>query len=452
MSALAPLDQWKEVYRRFDPERPVALDQPGWRAERPHSPLPAISDDLQIATLTRESARILLLGTKGTGKTTELRLLADQRKQEDFVLFLDLVQFFALVVKNPNGLYQIKPWEIYHLVGLSLYQAAVERFAYEWPAEVLAELEKAWRAVSGQATAAPTPVKVDLAKAATLVFQGASLLFDGGATMGAVAGLVEKAVAGWTLPLGQGSVPVEDSRPEILRLVEAVNRVITEIQSTGRQVLLILDGLDRLTELEAARSLFLDSRLLSAFPCNVVLSGPFVLRHHPAATSAPGFKLLTLVNEPVLRREAPDRIGDVDSAFFRELFRLRVQDLFAELPLADETLNTLVYFSGGRARDFVRLIRSVAGKMLLSKPSLPAVVPAALVAQVVDEARRTLEMGLYDVHFDLLRGVLADSHYRLPEHPATWLMLETFRLLPYPNEHEWFYPHTLLLKWLRSRP
>lgn len=450
MQSAAQSSPWLEVYRRFNPERPVSLSHPEWRAGRPYSPLPDILARLQLAEVSREPARILLLGTKGTGKTTELRLLADQRQPRDFVLLLDLVQLFERVVKNPSGLYKIRPWEVYYLAGLSLYQAAVERIAMAWDPTVLAELEAAWRAVAGQAATDAAPAKLDLSKLAIAVFKGASVLLDGGAVLGTVGELVEKvADAGfhWNLPLGKDRAPVDDSLPELRRLVQAVDAIIQEIQLRHRDVLLVIDGLDRIAELAPAKALFVDSHLLSGFPCNVVLCGPFILRHHPAVAGALGFTLKTLVNEPVLQRDAPSQLGP-GYAFFRELFHLRVRDLFGDTePLSDALLRQLAYHSGGRARDFVRLIREVAGRMLLKEPAGPAqAVPASLVAEVVDEARRNLEMGLYDVHINLLKRVLADPTHTLPHDEATWPMLETFRLLPYPNEHEWFYPHTLLLK------
>jgi hypothetical protein len=66
------------------------------------------------------------------------------------------------------------------------------------------------------------------------------------------------------------------------------------------------------------------------------------------------------------------------------------------------------------------------------------------VDKVLDEARRLLETGLDRGHLQLLEEVIRDPQHILPADPRTRELLDYGKLLPYPNESEWYYPHPLL--------
>ena len=91
-------DVWQELYQRFDPERPADSH---WRADRPHSPAEQI---IQFLDMPFGDPRILLTGTVGTGKTTELLRMAEARKDRELVVFLDLARQFNEVIKDPAAL------------------------------------------------------------------------------------------------------------------------------------------------------------------------------------------------------------------------------------------------------------------------------------------------------------------------------------------------------------
>src|SRR4051812_19842890 len=97
MSAAAA---WQQLYERFDPEEPA---REAWRAEREQSP--AI-DILAALDRPNRKPKVLFLGTRGTGKTTELLRVAEERakKGTEFVVFLDLAKHFEKVVGDTAAL------------------------------------------------------------------------------------------------------------------------------------------------------------------------------------------------------------------------------------------------------------------------------------------------------------------------------------------------------------
>ena len=243
----------------------------------------------------------------------------------------------------------------------------------------------------------------------------------------------------WKLAQGRSAKRLLDQDDELRGLLLVVNRMLGEIQSKHAPVLLVIDGLDRVTDVDHARALFVDSSMLSQFACATVVCGPYALRHRPELAQMKGFRPVTLVNEPVMD------MGDLRAhgpgiAVFERMFRSRVArwDEAAD-PAA---LRHLAWCSGGRARDFVRLVRMLAERVLIAKGVR---AERAHVDQVIDEARRLRETGLHAGHIAVMEALARDPQRRLPRDPEAWDLLHWDCILPYPNGGEWYGPHPLLL-------
>lgn len=436
-------DTWRKLYERFDPEQPAPKR---WRAHRTQTPAEEI-----IKTLERPFGipRLLLMGTVGTGKTTELLGVAEERQNKDLVVFMDLARHFAEVVKDPRALDRIEAWEVCFLAGLALVSQFHTQLGSELDAEMVKQLGAAWRELT-TATETPTP-QLDLGSfgkealdlGATLAAtgllgppaQGAAVVFKGAKAM--VSGLK------WTLPIGRSAKPLPDQDRHVQDLLGAVNLLIGEVQSKYRRVLLIIDGLDRIRDLPRAKALFVDSQLLSQLQCPLVVCGPSALRHNPATAGVRGFRTMALVNEPVLDHAQPSRHGP-GVKFFHELYEQRVAELKSEGQglVSPEQLEELAYRSGGRARDFVRFIRSLAE--LAWDQDVDSATPDIL-KQVLDEWRLRQETGLRTEHIRLLEEVVKDPEHRLPLGELADELLTYQHVLPYPNDSEWYYPHPLLM-------
>ncbi|WNG62383.1 AAA family ATPase [Archangium gephyra] len=444
-------DLWRELYERFDPELPAPMK---WRAPRPHSPAKKM-----LETLDRPfgTPRILLMGTVGTGKTTELRRVAEEREQRELVVFLDLEWHFTNVVKDPNALYRIQAWEVCFLAGLALVYRFKERLGLELDPDMVKQLGEAWQRLA-EATKTPAPqldlgsfAKEALDLGATLATTGALGPEASGAAWGFKAvKAAAAAVRSWNLPLGRSEKPLPDQDRQVQDLLGAVNLLLGEVQDKHRKVLLVIDGLDRIRDLPRAKALFVESQLLSQLSCPLVVCGPFALRHDVATAGVRGFKASALVNEPVMNHDDPSRPGE-GVAFFRDLYEQRVKDLGDEALglVGPELLGELAYRSGGRARDFVRFIRSLAE---VAWDQDAAAATPELVKQVLDEWRLRQETGLNKEHIRLLQDVMKDPEHRLPPGEVALKLLDYQHLLPYPNESEWYYPHPLLTMHLVRPP
>lgn len=431
-------DIWKEIYARFEPEKPADAQ---WRADRPESPIRRIEGMLDANLGHRQ---IYFMGSVGTGKSTELLRLAEARQAKDFVVYIDLVRHFEEVVADGPALYRVSAWELCFLAAVAIWRAAEELLGHKWDAERGQRLMSAWGRVAnatGETTTASP--KLDLGELARSMAVQASAIMN--PAVGAGLTLLAGAVKGgprWELPLGVGTRTLPDQDSAMQALLEAVNDIIMDVQSNYRRLLLVIDGLDRITDPDRVKSLFIDTALFARLACTLVVCGPN-LRSENHAPLIRRFQIRVLCNEPVLDHDHPDdpRRTGPGIAFFRAVFRQRVADLDAGPLISEELLDRLAYYSGGQARMFIKLVRSVAEAAVIDKS---AEISKAHVEAALDEQRRLLEMGLHRGHLDLLTKIRDDPDHRLPDDERVWRLLAGLQLAPYPNESEWFYPHPLL--------
>jgi predicted ATPase len=386
------------------------------------------------------------MGTTGTGKTTELLHVAEEREERELVIFLDLERHFTQVVKDPNALNRIQAWEVCFLAGLALVFRFKVRLGTELDTEMVKHLGEAWQTLAEE-TETLASRQFELSSFAKEALSLGASLATGALLAGSTWGL-KPARSGstralsWELPLGRSERAPPDQDPRVQELLSIVNLLLGEVQQKHRKVLLIIDGLDRIRDPGRAKALFVESQLLSQLQCPLVVTGPVALQHHLTTAGVRGFKPLTLVNEPVLDHDDPTRLGP-GVEFFRELYAHRVGNLGNETQelVGPMHLRELAYRSGGRARDFVRFIRSLAEAGW--DQDAPTATPE-LVRLVLDEWRQRQETGLTSEHIQLLEKVMRDPEHRLPLSELANALLDYQHLLAYSNDSEWYYPHPLL--------
>ncbi len=346
----AAMSVWSEIYTRFDPE--VTEVDAAWRADRTHGPFRSIVERLDLQD---DESKVLLTGTVGSGKSTELLRVAEARGDKEFVILLDLDRHFTHVVGDSSALRMVEAWEVCFLACVALVRAAREQLGFEVDKATLRDLETAWRQAA-TASQTPDPGEVDVIGLGKSMFITASegIVAAGHAVNPVAAGVGRVALAAlralsdaakWRLPMGRASAPLVDQDESIRTLLAVANRIIGEVQLKARRVLLVLDGLDRITDIDHARRLFLDSGLLGRLFCSVVLCAPFAMRHAMDLARVRRFHCVTLVNEPVLDPHRPLESG-VGLAVMRDMYQRRVRDLGDAAALDASLLDRVAYYSG----------------------------------------------------------------------------------------------------------
>jgi hypothetical protein len=430
---------WRTLHDRFDPEEPAPR---AWRADRESSPAAEICDALDRPF---DTPRVLLTGTVGTGKTTELLRIAEQRAAagKEFVLFLDLVHHFGSVVGDIEALQHVSSWEVCFLVGMALIRAAEERFGHTFSKDERDDLARAWSELAKATDTAPAAPQLDVAGLAKSMAFLASTASPQGTAVAAGLAMIDKALGAlkWNAPIASGKRSLPDHDAAMQTLLGSVNRILGSFRTRSVPVLFVLDGLDRIRSRDRAAALFLESEMIGRLACPLVVCAPWVLRHDKAIARVHRFpKVCKLANEPVMAPDDPSREGPgVD--LFCEVYRRRVADLQGGELIADTLLRKLAYYSGGRGRDFVRSVRMLAEKAWDIDADQAT---ATLVDKVIDEARRLMETGLDAGDLAVLTRVANDPDHELPAGETARELLGWGHLLSYSNGSDWFYPHALL--------
>ncbi len=455
---------WQEVERAFDPKRPV--QDPALFARRE----PRYDQVKRLEKLLRrpfDEQKYLVAGNVGTGKTSALFNLAHNLAADRMVVFVDLWSHFQSRVRDPSALDRLEPWELIGLLGLAIVRAGEERFGHRWKGDEPKALEKAIKALrEAEDPDAAAEINIAaLAKGIAIAAGGVVGTVTGGpATAVLGAGAAKAAVESglqvldaaaeattWTWRVGlERNRRRSDQDAEVRALLHAINRIIMSLQSEYRRLLLVVDGLDRIRDPDRLSVLFVRSSLLSELVCDQVFTAPTDLLDD-AAQRAVAFRSYDLCNVPVLDRENPSAPGP-GIGFFHELVDKRMRMVQAALtkrglsvpseePIPSRVIDRLAYYCGGLVREFVRMIAFAAGEAWEREAEA---ITDEIVQEVLRDARELKELRITRGEIELLTQVMQDPSHRLPDGTIAHQLLREQRLLPYPNDTPWYYPHPLL--------
>lgn len=436
---MTPEARWERIYQSFDPDRP-AVD-PAERADRPYSPAERVA-----AKVRRRDGpfHLFFTGTVGSGKTTELHEICRRVANRRRYIFIDLESHLRESVGDPAAVDRLQPWEVVFLVGVAVYRDGLS-LGIEWTAAEKAAVEAAWTALARPDTEGGKVNLADLgAGLAILVGGGAALASDLPAPgVGTALALVTTAATRlaasvrWELPFGRRNALARDDQELPVRaMLAATNRLIHRFQAERGPLLLVVDGLDRVTDPAQNVALFERSRLLTELDCGLVLTASLAV----VRQRAQGFEPEELANVPVVDRALAPKPSPW-CAFFVEMWKNRVPEADRAL-LSEAQLLRLGWASGGLARHFCRLVRELADACIDARleGATDPVVEAA-----IDRVRRTLQWGVTREEIVLLESVAADvPAHRLPGGELAAALLHRHQLLPYPNDDLWYYPHPLM--------
>jgi len=434
---------WRAAYASFDPIEPVSDPDLRVPRDRAYSPAEGAVKSLLSPFDTR---RILVAGSIGSGKSTELLFIAERLAPERVVVLFDLWRHMERSVKDAAAIEHLEAWELIGLVGLAVLRAGTERFGHQWQGKD----EDLAKALSAQSAGA----EIDIAKLATglAVTVGGALSATAGVTAAATAistglEILEAAGSAWSWKIGLSRGRRKSDQDKGVReVVDATNAIIESLSTGlgGQNIVVIIDGPDRIRRPEGFERLFVESDLLRSLPCDVVLSAhlAMVQRFRGRLRFDQRFDL---ANEPVADHDDPWKPGR-GIGFFRELVDRRFAALEGvEVPedvLPPASLERLAWSSGGRLRDFMGFMRAIAERAFGA--ALARVEPD-LVRSIVDAERRRQSDGLNDEEISLLESLARDPAHRLPGSEIAISLLEQQLILSYPNEDAWYLPHPLLM-------
>jgi hypothetical protein len=392
----------KQVIGYFDPMQSLDEKHKGWYVERPDSPEEAI----KIYLINNSTdTKILFSGHRGSGKTSTLSKLAcDAEIQKTF-----LVVKFS--IKDELNVADLTYTDLLLAIGHRLYEAGES-----WlDSKLKADLDN-WSA--------------DVSRITTKADEAAVK--------------VEAGIGAWFLNAkGLLKTGFEDKRefrqkvePRVPQLIEFINRIIRAIETHpdagGREVLLILEDLDKPT-VDVAMDLFStkgpiltqpECKIIFTVPTSLLYSGQYnvVKQNFSKQFPLPSFK----INEKSGER------NERGWAKMREIVERRM-----ERPLIESrALDHAVEMSGGVVRELVRIIQGSASRALVAKAN---VIKHEHVEQAVDELRTEYSFSLTrDEYVEILRKVHESKELRYRVEEPLLNLLHNLFILEYPNSPGWY--------------
>ncbi len=382
---------WTKVFNTFDPWKPLSGKKlETWFVTREDSPLRRLESSLQPDKVEQ---KVLLVGQRGCGKTSELLKLVSLMQDEYFTVYVDL---FASLDLNASSLL-----ELLFCIGGAVYKVAREDDKVHPPERLWKEL------VSSQSTLIREQTRrseFELNPTAIL----STLVCAAGAVYPPLAA-AGKAVEGVRFGFGIGRKEIERLEvPPILREVIArVNAIIGEVEErAGQPVLLVADGLDKITDFKQAALLFARSWALTAIGCRALYTVPVALYY---STQFHGevqnfFASEELPNVRLYPRGEREKRHEPGFETMRSLVekRLTSAGLTLEQTFDPQALDELVRMSGGVMRDMVSLVRYAALKA--EEDGADRISPA--IAQwAIAKLRREMQAALFEDHYRALSEI-----------------------------------------------
>lgn len=232
-------------------------------------------------------------------------------------------------------------------------------------------------------------------------------------------------------------------RVYVPELIQLINQTIAEVTYvTGKNVLLIIDDLDKIQPLETALNIFREHvNSLTSFQCFVIYTAPISLLYDAQSKHVGQFLELHYMPMFTVRRKdgTPEPIDSPDVTTLREIIYRRVHPSLFEEGVVDSA----IYLTGGILRELIRVIRGCCVYC------------------------HEYEIGRISHHIlQMQKSKLKSEYYRMLEHEDyKWLQrvnrtksradvnmrhLESLVVLYYPNGKGWFDVHPVVSELLKE--
>jgi len=443
---LVTRDQWKQLYAVFDPSRRLEATDDDLFVIRPGAVAREIADDLQLEV----SGKWVVCGTMGSGKSSELAHLGGILKSDYAVIGLDLPNTVASIDR-------IQPAEVLFLIGLAAIRAARELWNHKISDDTTERLLTALKPLLDRAPHEKTSFELqpsDLLQGIALF--AANVAAPGQVAVAGAAGAGARAVGSFLksklplhrpTPLSGITRPVHEGEPDLVRLQEAVDRVLDEV-ADYRPPIVLVDGLDKIQELTSIRRMFSSSRILSLPRRPVVYAAPITLMLATEWQAAGGqFQRKRLTNVVTRRPElAGIELTDAKIAAGRDALtlviakRLELAGLSLGEVFAEGTVDVLIETSGGLLRDLIHLVNRTV-RLAFTAGAPHATRPLADAA--VSELRKEYEITMNGRRREELAYVRTHGEPSGKSDVSPELLLGGY-ILPYSNGRIWFEPHPIL--------
>lgn len=401
-----------QVIRFFDPKQALKGQYlRTWFVERAGTPRRRLARFLEA----HEPRKILFIGHRGTGKSTELNKLAEEIEDR-----FHTIGFDALTV---TGRSNMRYEDLMLALSTQVTRRCIDEGLIGRPSGEL--LREGWQAladwwrekIAGFSLGAPREIKT-MASLSTLL------------------GEIEVGVSQSAFTRDQLNAFVDREMPELVRWL---NWVIEEAERhlNPRRLLLVVEGLDKV-DLEAARHIFRDhAPTITALRAAMIYTFPLPLRYSEDYQNVQRY-FDQHVLLPNLRLRHWN--GDDDPQGRKTLRQIVLNRLNKDL-MAPDALEHLIVASGGIVVDLVKLVNQAA-LFALERNDEARSIEISDAQNAIKELRREMAANLSLAEWRLLKARHRDR--LLTNEAEIERLLQKGALIEYPNDPHWCDVHPAL--------
>jgi len=404
----------RQALQFFDPQKPLEneVELREWFVQRPRSPRQRLRTLLESRTEVGDPHKILLVGHRGSGKTTELNKLSAEIDASYHTIGFDVLEV--------TGRTTLGYEDLMLAVSTQITRDCIEHGLIPQPvSEPLREgwqrLHDWWQAIVAgrdfERSAGDTSVDVRLKTLLGNLELGVKHSADTRADVG------------------------DRVRAQMSELLRHLNWVVEQAEKDqAKRLLVVIEGLDKV-DLDSARSIFRDhAPTITAPRVAMIFTFPLALRHsddfHSIRQSFSSVRFLS--NFCPHDHGKPDQVG-------REALRQLIVARMEERLLAPEAMDVILDMNGGIPVWLVVLVRDAA--LYALERSAEQIAQEDAVNAVRDLRHDTVApLGRED--YEVLRARHRD--HRLTNDETERRLLYNGSLIEYPNESPWCDAHPAL--------
>ncbi len=394
-----------------------------WFVDRPTSPRIRLKQSLSAARRQQRTEKLLLVGHRGCGKSTELNKMVEELGEEYLALNFDLL---AVAGRTTIGYEDLMLALATQTIRFCIDNKLFGRPLSDPLNDTLRHVKDWWlRLIAGLEVRTPGEIST-YAELTTLL------------------GELQLGVSQSSLTREQIRDRINQQMPELIR---RVNLVVDEAQRLlgERRLLIIIEGLDKI-DLESARNIFRDhAPTITAINATTIFTFPLALRHADDYQQVRNtFEQKVRVLHNFAPRHPDGSVNREEVALLKQLVLKRAEAGLFE-PAA---LDYLVDMCGGIPAHLIQLVQNAVlfARQRDEHAEQIALVDAKAAAK---EMRDEMIIGLSAQEWELLWLRHQD---RIPvNEPAMQRLFYKSALVEYTNDEPWCDVHPLLVGILTDR-
>ena len=221
----------------------------------------------------------------------------------------------------------------------------------------------------------------------------------------------------------------EEIQPRVSELINLINDIIAEIELSRRQVLIIIDNLEKCDYEKALDLFYCHSTQLTQPICKIIYTFPISLRSSNKFTQIKMNFSEDIIYPNIKVHEKDGNVKETNGrTFMKQIVAKRVStDLFTS-----EALEYIIDMSGGVIREFIRIIRDSAVRAIARRKTL---IDKDIAVEVINGLKNSYQAQLSDEDYEVLLNIYETKDIKRDEKLVG--LLHNLSVLEYKNGRSW---------------